>query len=104
MKPMTNFFPKLDYFVSLLKDRILKHRRDGMSRLASSRNVQWSAEGATNCVYSRVQNYVNLSCLRSGNFEETTKTINGIFFEKNEKMYFWQKPKGVILHHGMTEN
>ena len=22
------------------------------------------------------------------------------FFEKNEKMYFWQKPKGVILHDG----
>ena len=22
------------------------------------------------------------------------------FFEKNEKMYFWQKPEGVILHDG----
>ena len=22
------------------------------------------------------------------------------FFEKNEKMYFWQKPQGVILHDG----
>ena len=25
-----------------------KHRRDGMSRLGTSRNVQWSAEGAKN--------------------------------------------------------
>ena len=23
-----------------------------------------------------------------------------IFLEKNEKMYFWQKPEGVILHEG----
>ena len=23
-----------------------------------------------------------------------------IFFEKNEKMYFWQKPEGVIPHDG----
>ena len=42
-----------------------KHRRDDMSRLASGRNVQWSAEGATSCVHRRVQNPVNLFSLRS---------------------------------------
>ena len=41
-----------------------KHRRDGMSRLGTSRNVQWSAEGVTNSLCSRAQNLVNLSNLR----------------------------------------
>ena len=45
-----------------------KHRRDGMSRLGTSRNVQWSAEGARKCVYPRFQNIVNLSSLRSRKF------------------------------------
>ena len=45
-----------------------KHRRDGMSRLGTSRNVQWSAEGARKCVYPRFQNLVNLSSLRSRKF------------------------------------
>ena len=45
-----------------------KHRRDGMSRLGTSRNVQWSAEGARKCVYPRFQNLVNLSSLRSRRF------------------------------------
>ena len=44
-----------------------------MSRLASIENVPWSAEGATNCVYPRAQNLVNLSSLRSGNFDGRTK-------------------------------
>ena len=30
-----------------------KDRRNGMLHLASSRNVQWSAKGAENCVYPR---------------------------------------------------
>ena len=47
---------------------IKKHRRDGMSRLGTSRNVQWSAEGARKCVYPRFQNLVNLSSLRSRKF------------------------------------
>ena len=25
------------------------------------------------------------------------KKMKEIFFERNEKMYFWQKPEGVIL-------
>ena len=41
-----------------------KHRRDGMSRLGTSRNVQWSAEGVTNSLCSRAQNLVNLCSLR----------------------------------------
>ena len=41
-----------------------KHRRDGMSRLGTSRNVQWSAEGVTNSLCSRAHNLVNLSNLR----------------------------------------
>ena len=61
-----------------------------MSRLASSRNVQWSAEGATNCVYPRVQEQVDLSSLRSGNFDERKMNEN-IFFEKNEKRIFGKK-------------
>ena len=32
-----------------------KHRRVGMSRLASSRNVQWSKDGGTKWVYSWVK-------------------------------------------------
>ena len=41
-----------------------KHRRDGLSRLGTSRNVQWSAEGVTNSLCSRAHNLVNLSNLR----------------------------------------
>ena len=41
-----------------------KHRRDGMSRLGTSRNVQWPAEGAANFLCSRAHNRVNLSRLR----------------------------------------
>ena len=47
-----------------------KHRHDGMSRLASSKNVQWSAEDASNWVYSRTQDLVNLFRLGSGYFDE----------------------------------
>ena len=41
-----------------------KHRRDGKSRLGTSRNVQWSAEGVTDFLCSRAHNLVNLSSLR----------------------------------------
>ena len=64
--------------------------RDGMSRLVSSRNVQWSAEGAAYSLYSWAYNLVNVCSLRSGNFDERTKKLNKCFYEK---MYFWQKPK-----------
>ena len=69
------------------------HRRDDMSRLASSRNVQWSEEGATKLVYPVAQ---NISSFRSGSFDETTKKMK--FFSKTENLYFWQKPEVVILH------
>ena len=63
-----------------------------MSRLGSSRNVQWSAEGATNSSYFRAYNLVNLSNLRSGNFDERTKKMNE-FFEKNEKNVFFAETR-----------
>ena len=66
-----------------------------MSPLASSRNVQWSAEGATNWIYSRAQDKVNLSSFRSAYFDEKTKDECKIF-EKNG-MYFWQKNEDIIL-------
>ena len=69
-----------------------------MSRLASSRNVQWSAEGATSCVYPRVQKQVDLSTLMSGNFDERKMSEN-IFFEKNENVCS-AKNEGVILDDG----
>ena len=53
-----------------------KHRRDGMSRLASSRNVQWSAEGATNSIISWAHNLVNLSSLTSKNSDERTTKMS----------------------------
>ena len=67
-----------------------------MSRLASSRNVQWGVESATICVFSRAQRIKNLSVtsLRSGFFDRTKKKM-----KKNLK-YFWQKNEGVILHDG----
>ena len=43
-----------------------QQRRDGMSRLPSSRNVQRRAEGDTICVGSKAQNILNLSSLKSG--------------------------------------
>ena len=49
---------------------VLKRSLSGMSRLALITNVQWSAEGATNCIYSVVQNHMNVSRPRSGNFDE----------------------------------
>ena len=45
-----------------------------MSRLGSSRNVQWSEEGATKRVNPRVQNLVIMSSARSGNFDEELKS------------------------------
>ena len=47
---------------------------------------------------------MNLSSLRSGNFDEKKTKNEWIFsrkiFEKNEKMYFRQKSEGVILQDG----
>ena len=59
------------------------------SRLTSSRSVQWSAEGAKNCVYSRAQNNVNLSGFKSGKFDERTKRMS--------ENYYSRKSKNVIL-------
>ena len=82
--------PKKRHHMGISQSSWLKHRRDGMSRLASSRNVQWSAEGATKCVYPRVQKQVDLDSLRSGNFDERKMNEN-IFFEKNEIRMFGKK-------------
>ena len=71
-----------------------------MSHFGSSTNVQWSEEGATKSVYTRTQNLVNISSFRSGYFDERTKKMHENFLEKNEEMYFWQKPEGVVLHDG----
>ena len=70
-----------------------KHKRDGKSRLGTSRNVQLSAEGATNCVYLRVQKQVNFPSLRSGNFDER-KINETLLFEKNEIRMFGKKRRG----------
>ena len=51
-----------------------EHRRDGMSRLGSSRNVQWPEEGATKRVNPRAQNLVNIPSSRSRNFDEELKS------------------------------
>ena len=59
-----------------------------MSRVALSRNVQWRAEGAIICVYSRAKNHLNLSSLRSGIFDGRTK-------EKTKKT---EKHEGPMLH------
>ena len=45
---------------------------------------------------------MNLFSFRSGYFNERTKKMK-VFFEKNENLYFWQKPEGVILHDGNFE-
>ena len=57
-----------------------------MSRMASSSNVQWSAEGATNCVSTKAHNLVNLSSLRSRNFDERTEEMKVEGFQKNENV------------------
>ena len=59
-----------------------KHWRDRMSRLGTSRNVQWSAEGVTKSLGSRANSFVNLSGLRWGHFDERTKKMKQIFFGK----------------------
>ena len=67
-----------------------------MSRLASSRNVQWSAEGATNWVYSKVQDLVNVSSLRSGYFDERTKKkTEKIFLRKMKQCNFGRNPEAA---------
>ena len=76
-----------------------KHRRGGMSRLGSSRNVQWSEEGATKRVYTMSQNLVNISSFRSGYFDERTKKLNE-FLKKTEVLYIWLKLESVIHHDG----
>ena len=63
-----------------------------MSRLASSRNVQWSEEGATYWVYCRAQDLVNLSSLRLGYYDERSKKLN-IFLRKMKEYIFGRNPK-----------
>ena len=82
--------PKKRHHMGISQSSCPEPRREGMSRLASSRNVQWSAEGATNCVYPRVQTQVDLYSLRSGNCDER-KMKEYIFFEKNEIRMFGKK-------------
>ena len=63
-----------------------------MLRLASSRNVQWSAKGAGNCAYPRFQNLVNLSLVSDQeNFDESTEKKDEKNFEKNENCNFSRK-------------
>ena len=65
---LRNLPHKFEKLAHVTKSAKKKHRRDGMSRLGTSRNVQWSAEGARKYVYPRFQNLVNLSSLRSRKF------------------------------------
>ena len=59
-----------------------------MSRLVSSRNIQWSAEDATNCAYSKSQTLVKLSSLRTGHFDEKSKKMNEKIFLRKKKNVF----------------
>ena len=61
---LRNLPHKFEKLAPVTKSAKKKHRRDGMSRLGTSRNVQWSAEGVTNSLCSRAHNLVNLSNLR----------------------------------------
>ena len=61
---LRNLPHKTEKLAHVTKSAKKKHRRDGMSRLGTSRNVQWSAEGVTNSLCSRAQNLVNLCSLR----------------------------------------
>ena len=70
-----------------------------MSRLASSRNVQWSKENATNWVYSWAQDIGNLSSLRSGYIDERTKKMKEIFLRKM-KCVFVRKTEASYLMTG----
>ena len=76
-----------------------KHRRDGMSRLGTSRNVRWSAEGVTNSLCSRAYNLVNLSSLRWEYFDERTKKMKEIFLRKMKNV-FLAETRSVILLDG----
>ena len=68
-----------------------------MSRLGTSRNVQWSAEGVTNSLCFRAHNHVNLSSLlRRGCFDERTKKMKEIFLRKM-KCIFGRKTKASYL-------
>ena len=89
------FFPVL---LTIFENK--KHRRDGMSRLGSSRNVQWSEESATKRVYSRTQNLVNISSFRSGYFDERSKKLNEFFLRKMKKCIFGRNSKASYF---MTE-
>ena len=71
-----------------------------MSRLTSSRNVQWSEESATNWVYSRAQDRVNLSSLISGYFDERTEKMNEKHFLRKMNCIFGRKTKASYM---MTE-
>ena len=77
-----------------------KHRRDGMSRLGTSRNVQWSAEGVTSSLCSRAHNLVNFSSLRWGYFGERTKKMKEFFLRKMKLCIFGRNPKASYY---MTE-
>ena len=71
-----------------------------MSPLASSRNVQWYAEGATSSLFSRALDVVNLSSFRSGYFDERTKKIDDFLSRNNERCMFGRKAEASYL---MTE-
>ena len=55
----------------------------------------WCADSATICAYSRASNYLNLSSLRSGLFDERNR--KNTF---SQKKYFWQENEDVILDDG----
>ena len=74
-----------------------------MSRLGTSRNVQWSAEGATDSLCSRAHNRMNLSMLRGGYFDERCKNKKdegNFFLRKMKKCIFGRNPKATYF---MTE-
>ena len=82
------------------KENKKKQRRDGMSRLGSSRNVQWSEGGTTKWLYPRGQNLVNISSFISGYFDELKRWIKK-FFRKMKQRIFGRNPKASYF---MTEH
>ena len=62
-----------------------KNKRDGMSRLGTSRNVQWSAEGVTNSLCPMAHNLVTYPVSDEDILMKDLKKMKENFIQKNEK-------------------
>ena len=74
MKTVSTVFEKFEVFMKSSGEKNIGTTACRASARAKRSMVQWSEEGAIISLFSRSYKLVILSSLRSGNFDERTKT------------------------------